>query len=121
MGMPRPMKAYDSFDAFLKDQHRANASVIRALRKMVKAEAPGLVETVKWGNGCWTGPSGPVAYAHCEPDHVQFGFFAGTSLKDDARLLQGRGKFVRFVKMRKPAEANAAAVKSFLREAAAVP
>ena len=54
------MKKYESFDEYLKDQSAANQAVIRALRRFVKREQPGLSEAVKWGNGCWVGEGGPV-------------------------------------------------------------
>ena len=47
------MKAYASFDDYLKDQNPKNQAIIRALRRFVKRIEPGLSEAVKWGNGCW--------------------------------------------------------------------
>lgn len=115
---PRKMKAYGSFDAFQADQPPAQRRILRALRTLVREEAPTLVEAVKWGNGCWIGPDGPVAYAHCEPDHVQFGFFAGASLDDADGLLEGKGKFVRHVKLR-AAPTDTRHLAALLRQAAA--
>lgn len=118
MAGPHKMKAYPSFAAFQADQPRKTRSVLRALRKLVRQEAPDLVETVKWGNGCWIGAMGPVALAHVEPDHVQFGFFAGASLRDPNGLLEGKGKFVRHVKVRSAATMDRAALAALVREAA---
>ena len=58
------MKAYASFDDYLKDQNPKNQAIIRALRRFVKRIEPGLSEAVKWGNGCWVSNSGPVAYVY---------------------------------------------------------
>ena len=60
---------------------------------------PKLTESVKWGNGCWLGKRGPVAYVYSAPEYVQFGFFNGASLKDPKGLLHGEGKFVRHAKV----------------------
>jgi hypothetical protein len=57
----------------------------------VKRAEPRLAEAVKWGNGCWVGASGPVAYVHSASGYVQFCFFRGASLKDPKRLLEGNG------------------------------
>ena len=54
------MKAYASFDDYLKDQNPKNQAIIRALRRFVKRVEPGLSEAVKWGNGCWVSNNGPV-------------------------------------------------------------
>lgn len=114
------MKAYASFDAYLKDQSPKNQAIIRALRRFVKGADPGLAESVKWGNGCWIGASGPVAYVYSAPGYVQFGFFRGSALKDPRGLLEGEGKFVRHTKVRDPAEIDERAFAALLKQAARV-
>jgi hypothetical protein len=76
------MKKYASFDDYLDDQPPKNRSIIRALRHFVKRVESGLEESVKWGNGCWVKGKVPVSYVYSAPDHVQFGFFRGSALKD---------------------------------------
>lgn len=114
--MPK-MKVYASFDAFQADQPSRNRATIRALRAFVKRVAPVLNETVKWGNGCWVGPDGPVAYVYSAPDHVQFGFFKGSALKDPKGLLVGKGQYVRHVKVYRAADLDERACASLLRQA----
>jgi len=92
------MKAYASFDDYLKDQNPKNQAIIRALRRFVKRIEPGLSEAVKWGNGCWVSNNRPVAYVYSATGYVQFGFFSGSSLKDPRGLLEGAGKYVRHTK-----------------------
>jgi hypothetical protein len=115
------MKAYPSFDAFLDDQPRPNQAVIRALRKFVRRSSPDLAETVKWGGGCWVKGKKPVVFAHSAPDHVQFGFFIGSALKDPKNLLQGSGAYVRHIKLFKPSDLDARAFAPLLRQAVKTP
>ena len=117
---PHKMKAYASFAAFQADQPPKHQRILRALRKIVRDAEPSLVEGVKWGNGCWLGARGPVAYAHVQEDLVQLGFFAGTSLADPAKLLQGKGKFVRHVPLASPGDIDEAALRALLRQATAL-
>ena len=112
------MKAYASFDEYLAGQTPRNQAVIRALRTFVKRVAPQLQESVKWGNGCWVQGKAPVAYVYSAPDHVQFGFFGGSALKDPKRLLNGEGKFVRHIKVRKRSDIDEKAFEALLRQAA---
>ncbi|GMV59855.1 MAG: hypothetical protein AMXMBFR72_29480 [Betaproteobacteria bacterium] len=112
------MKAYANFDDYLDDQAEQNREIIRALRSFVKRVAPELRETVKWGNGCWIGSRGPVAYVHCDVGCVQFGFFNGASLKDPDGLLEGRGRYVRHIKVRAPSEIDPRSFAALLRQAA---
>ena len=93
------MKTYSSFDDYLKDQSLKNQAIIRALRRFVKRIEPGLSEAVKWGNGCWVGSNGPVAYVYAAAEYVQFGFFHGSALHDPRGLLEGNGKYVRHTKV----------------------
>lgn len=114
------MKSYATFDAYAKDQSAKNRAVIRALRALVKRVAPELRESVKWGNGCWITDDANVAYVYSADDHVQFGFFAGAALKDPERLLQGSGKYVRHVKLRKLADIDERALAALVRQASAL-
>ena len=115
--MPK-MKAYATFDLYLADQSSKNQTIIRALRKFVGRTAPKLQESVKWGNGCWLKGKAPVAYVYSAPDYVQLGFFRGASLDDPQRLLEGKGEYVRHVKVRKLADIDEAAFGKLLRQAA---
>lgn len=45
------------------------------------------------------------------------GFFHGASLPDAARLLQGAGKFMRYLKLRPGAGTNAAALNTLIEQA----
>jgi len=112
------MKKYASFDDCLADQPAKSRSIIRALRRFVKRVEPGLVESVKWGNGCWLKGKAPVSYVYSAPDHVQFGFVRGSSLKDPRGLLEGNGQYVRHVKVRKPSDIDEDVFKALLRQAA---
>jgi hypothetical protein len=115
--MPK-MKKYATFDDYEKDQAPKNRTIIRALRKFVKRAEPKLSESVKWGNGCWLGSDGPVAYVYSAPEYVQFGFFHGSSLNDPKDLLEGTGQYVRHTKVRKVADIDERAFAALLRQAA---
>jgi hypothetical protein len=117
------MKKYASFDAYLEDQPARNQTVIRALRVLVKRAAPELQEAVMWGNGCWVKPKKPkgkvpICYVYSAPDHVQFGFIRGSSLKDPKGLLVGNGQYVRHLKVRRASDIDEEACRAFLRQAA---
>ena len=112
------MKAYANFDEYLEAQSPKNQAIIRALRKFVKRSEPGLSEAVKWGNGCWIGSKGPVAYVYSDTLYVQFGFFNGSCLKDPKGLLAGKGKYVRHIKVGKRSAIDEPAFAALLLQAA---
>jgi len=117
-GVTMKMKTYSSFDEYQKDQSRKNQAIIRGLRRFVKRVEPGLSEAVKWGNGCWIGPHGPVAYVYSATDYVQFGFFRGSSLKDPEGLLEGKGRYVRHTKVHETSGIDEESFAALLRQAA---
>ena len=112
------MKTYGSFDEYLKDQSPKNQAIIRGLRRFVRRVEPGLSEAVKWGNGCWVGKHGPVAYVYSASAYVQFGFFRGASLKDPRGLLEGKGRYVRHTKVRERSGIDERSFAALLRQAA---
>ena len=83
----------------------------------------------KWGNGCWIVPDDddnnpgkiagrPVAYVYSDTGYVQFGFFNGSALKDPKRLLEGKGAYVRHIKLRAPSGIDKPAFTALLKQAA---
>jgi hypothetical protein len=114
----RKMRVYANFDEYLEAQGPKNQAIIRALRRFVKRIEPELIEAVKWGNGCWIGMKGPVAYVYSDTEFVQFGFFNGSSLNDPKGLLEGKGQYVRHIKVRNRSAIDEAAFSALLRQAA---
>lgn len=114
----KKMRAYANFDDYLEAQSPGNQEIIRALRTFVKRIAPRLNEAVKWGNGCWVGSKGPVAYVYSDTGHVQFGFFHGASLRDPKGLLVGKGQYVRHIKVHDRSAIDERAFAALLRQAA---
>jgi len=112
------MKRYATFADYMQAQTPRNQTMIRALRRLVQRTAPGLKETVKWGNGCWVKGEEPVAFVYSRAEYLEFGFFGATSLDDPTGLLEGKGQYVRHIKMRTPADTRRSGVARLLRQAA---
>lgn len=111
-------KTYPTFDEFFSDQSESKQNIISGLRKFVKQVSPDLIEGSKWGNGVWLNHDLPVAFAHVEKDHVQFGFFGGALLNDSDNLLEGRARYVRHVKIRSQEDIDRKALKPLVKQAA---
>jgi len=111
------MKAYATFDLFLADQPPKNRTIIRTLRAFMKKTAPTLEETVKWGNGCWVMGKVPVVYVYSDKGFVQFGFFRGAALEDKKGLLEGKGQYVRHIKVHSAADIDRPAFTALVRQA----
>jgi hypothetical protein len=101
--MMMSMSKEKNVDTYVRSLAPGKRAMVQTLRRLVKKQAPHLVEVMKWGNVCWVG-KGNVCLIHVEDDHLDFGFFYGASLPDPHGILVGNGKFVRVVKVRKAAD-----------------
>ena len=99
---PRMSKAKDA-KTLLSELEPPIRSLVQKLRTFVKKHAPDLEEQVKWGGLCSVG-NRVVCYIHPHEAHVDFGFFQGVSLDDPKAILEGKGKFVRHIKIRKASD-----------------
>jgi len=97
-GLSRKMKVFSSFSAWEKEASQTN-KLTRVVANFARSAAPQLETVVKWGQGCFLKRGTPVMYIHTEPDHVHLGFYNGVKLKDPNKLLVGKGKYVRHIKI----------------------
>jgi hypothetical protein len=63
--------------------------------------------------------SGEIAFGYVNifKDHVNVGFFQGTELPDPANLLEGTGKFMRHVKLRRGVSVDEPALTKLIEQA----
>jgi hypothetical protein len=94
--------------------------IARVLREVIRKAAPGLVETIKWNNVCYTG-DGNVCSIIAHAGHVNLQFFRGAELDDPEGLLEGTGKGMRHVKVRSVEEIGKKAIAALVRAAASLP
>ena len=59
----------------------------------------------------------PFGYVNVFTSHVNVGFFHGAALPDPARLLEGKGKYMRHVKLKPGAATNTAALRALVHAA----
>jgi len=92
--------------------------VTKALRTLMKKTVKGVEEYVN----PWKIPSfdsnGPLGCFLVGKEHVTFAFMRGAALPDPEKLLEGKGKGVRHVKLRSVADVKRPGVKRLIVEAA---
>ncbi len=89
----------------------ANAA-IDAIEKYI----PHAQQTVKWGWPCWTG-NGNIVSLLVMRNYVNLEFWRGAHLEDPDKLLEGTGKDLRHIKLRKVADAKSKPMARVLRSA----
>jgi hypothetical protein len=92
--------------------------VAKAVRALMKKSVNGVEEYVN----PWKIPSfdsnGPLCCFMVGKEHVTFAFMRGAALPDPEKLLEGKGKGVRHVKLRTVADVKRPGVKKLIAEAA---
>jgi hypothetical protein len=91
--------------------------VAKALRAFVKGIEPATKETVNsWGVPTFENDA-PFCLYMVGKNHVTFGFLFGSSLNDPQGLLEGTGKNLRHVKLRKLEDLQRPALKTLVQAA----
>lgn len=105
-------------DAYLRDKDPGLQELAQKLRALVSKCVPGVQETLNpWGIPTFE-LQGPVCYFMIGKNHVTFGFDRGMSLDDPGGLLEGTGKNMRHLKLRKPADLRQAGLRELIENAA---
>ncbi len=101
---------------------------VEAARRMVKAIAPGAEEigyrmerprsrSMMWKIVRFKAAGSDVVGIGTFEDHSTIYFYRGRELDDGSGLLEGRGKQMRFITLRSPADAERGDVKRIVRKA----
>jgi hypothetical protein len=103
---------------YVRDENPELQKVVRGLKSLVKGIVPGTKKTVNsWGVPTFEAKD-PFCFYMVGKNHVTFGFHFGTSLDDPAGLLEGAGKNIRHVKLRKVEDLQRAGLKQLVQAAA---
>src|SRR5215475_12364251 len=103
-------------DAYVKKAGEL-AGVAKAVRALVKKTAPGCEEYVSpWKTPAFDS-NGPLCVYLVQKEHVTLAFLRGAALPDPHKLLEGKAKGVRNVRLRSVADVKRPGVKKLIAEA----
>ena len=104
-------------DAYVKKAGKF-ASVAKAVRSLVKKTATGCEEYVSPWNTPAFDSNGPLCVYLVQKEHVTLAFLRGAMLPDPQKILEGKAKGVRNVRLRTLADVKRPGVKRLIAEAA---
>ncbi|WP_413376073.1 DUF1801 domain-containing protein [Alkalihalobacillus sp. 1P02AB] len=90
-----------------------------SLRKTIWEASPELVEEVKWSKPSYA-QDGLVCYLAPAKNHVNLGFYQGSKLSDTEGVLQGTGKDMRHIQVKKIEDIRPDLYTSLIHEAIAL-
>ncbi len=97
----------------------ALASVVQALRSLIREAAPEAQEAFKWSQPVWE-LRGPVCAVKAHREHVTLVFWRGAELAgqaDQHRLLEGKGAKMRHLRLTDAADIDAGQIGRLVRGA----
>jgi len=104
-------------DAYVKEAGKLGG-VAKAVRALVKKTAAGCEEYVSpWKTPAFDS-NGPLCVFVLQKEHVTLAFLRGAMLPDPGKLLEGKAKGVRNVKLRSVSDVNRPEVRKLILEAA---
>ena len=107
-------------DAYVEALDGWRRGVVAALRSSVRAAAPALDETIKWGHLVYR-KDGPVLLIRAEDERVLFGFWRGQRLRGIEPRLKAGGKYeMATLELREGMTVAPATVRRLTREAVAL-
>jgi hypothetical protein len=107
-----------AIDAYVEQRNPALKDIVSAVRRLVKQAVPPAAEAINpWGVPVFE-LNGTLCFLMAGKRHVSLGFAQGAALSDPARLLEGTGKNIRHVKLKKPEQVSDPHLRSLLLEAA---
>lgn len=74
--------------------------IVKSLRELIFKASPDLIEEFKWSKPSYA-QNGLVCYLAPAKNHVNLGFYLGAELNDPHHLLQGTGKQMRHIQVKK--------------------
>ena len=104
-------------DAWFATRTDALGTIAHTWFEYMRQCGPDVLELVHDGGPVACVQDLPFAYVNAFTKHVNVGFFAGSSLPDPAKILQGTGKRMRHVKLRPGEQVDADALKALIQAA----
>ncbi|ALX48302.1 DUF1801 domain-containing protein [Lentibacillus amyloliquefaciens] len=119
--MVNKARKVEEVDQFISNLPKDIQNITVALRKIIFESSPELTEEFKWSMPNYS-YNGLVCYLQTSKKHVNLGFHKGNELqeKDINKLLQGTGKTMRHIRIKKTEEIHPEAFTSLIKEAMAL-
>jgi hypothetical protein len=114
---PSSVKREPAIEGWIRARPGALGAIARRWFEVMRGCGDDVRELLHDGHPTACVADAAFAYVNAFTAHVNVGFFHGAELADPARLLEGRGKFMRHVKLRPEGDVDAGALTELIRSA----
>lgn len=100
--------------AYISAAPEEQRKIMEALRQLMQETVPGLVENFKWSRPVFSAPK-DFAYLKSSKAYVTLGFFDFEKIRNYEDQLEGTGKDMRHIKLKKVSDINTGLLKEWLQ------
>lgn len=100
---------------YISEASEEQRKIMEAIRSIIHQEVPSVQELFKWSRPVFATTT-DFAYFKTAKSYLTFGFFKFEKIKDNVHLLEGTGKDMRHIKIRKVDDLNAEIIKNWLAQ-----
>ena len=111
------MKKSDEVEAYIAKAKTPFKEIMIQLRNLIAKTAPEAIENFKWGQPVYSTEK-DFCYLKLNKQHVNIGFFNFEKLDDPENLLEGSGKMMRHIKIRKLSDIQAEVLSQMIAQSA---
>lgn len=100
---------------YISEAPEEQKKIMETIRKMIHKEVPSIKENFKWGRPVFSTDT-DFAYFKTGKSYLTFGIFKFDKIKDNRNLLEGTGKDMRHIKIKKTDDLQPTIVKNWLHQ-----
>lgn len=100
---------------YISEASEEQKKIMEALRIIIHKEVPSVVENFKWSRPVFS-TDADFAYFKTSKSYLTFGIFRFEKIKDNKDLLEGTGKDMRHIKIKKMADMKPGIIKTWLHQ-----
>ena len=100
---------------YISEAPEEQRKLMEAIRVIIQKEVPNVVENFKWSRPVFSTDS-DFAYFKTSKSHLTFGVFKFEKIKDNRNILEGTGKDMRHIKLKKLDDLKPEIIKGWIQQ-----
>jgi hypothetical protein len=105
----------EQITTYLAEAPEDQRKIMEVIRTLIHEEVPSVTENFKWGRPVFSTTSN-FAYFKTAKAYLTFGVFKFEKIKDSTHLLEGTGKDMRHIKIKKSEDVQPEIIRQWIRQ-----
>ncbi|MFA1819084.1 DUF1801 domain-containing protein [Virgibacillus oceani] len=110
-------KRNEKVDEFIQALPEDIKEMTESLRGVIHEANENMNEEIKWNMPCFSTGNTNICYLQPAKKHVNLGFYSGAMLQDKDNILEGEGKKMRHIRIKKMEDVQQEKMKALIEEA----